>query len=570
MDEKDIKFRRTLIAFVVFFGIIFFFVTRIQILEGRRYFELSEENRIRKVYIPAPRGRILDRKGVVLAGSRPGFSVSVIPNLIEKKTVEELARILNMDTTIIIEQMKKTRTPQIALKIKHDIDFNTLTRIEERLPDMKGVAVSIEPLRDYPYDSLLAHTIGYVGEVALNELVRPGDYKLGDFIGRMGLEKYYEADLRGQDGIIYMEVDAFGNEIGPIAEKRPLPLIPGKDINLTLDIALQESAAAYLAHYPRASVIALKPNTGEVLILYAKPGFDPNLFIKGLTVEEWNRLSNHPAAPLYNRAIMSGYPPGSAFKPFVALAGLESKIITPQKRFSPCTGSFLMGNRNFHCWKIHGSLDLIGAITNSCDIYFYQLGLLVGIDCIADIGKKVGFGNVLGIDLPEEKRGLLPDRRWFDERYKMQWSKGHIMNLAIGQGEILVTPLQLAVAYTVFTNYGKVVKPKLRLGGEPEYYETGITQQSIEIVRKGLEKVVVEGTGTLARLGKIPVAGKTGTAQNPFGEDHSIFVGFSPMDRPEILVAVVVENAGHGGSVAAPIAGRLIEDYFNLYGSGIR
>ncbi len=569
MDEKILRFRRVFFFLLALFGIIFFFVFRLQVLEGRRYFELSEENRIRKIYMPAPRGKILDRNGVVLADSRPGFSVSIIPNIIEEETMIVLARILNVDLAEIKDWMKRTRTPQIALKIKHDVDFTTLTKIEENIKDMKGVVVGIEPLRNYPYDSLLSHVLGYVGEVTFAELGKKSDYKYGDFIGRMGIEEYYESKLKGKDGISYVEVDAYGNELGAVEGQRPKPLVEGNDIMLTLDVELQESVAVYLANYAKAAVIALKPS-GEVLVLYSKPGFDPNIFIKGLTRNEWHGIESHPYAPLYNRAIMSGYPPGSAFKPFVALAGLEAGLVDTLKRFNTCTGNFRMGNRVFRCWSRHRSLDLIGAIVNSCDIYFYQLGLLVGIDRMHELGTKVCFGNVTGIDLPEEKKGLMPDTKWFDNRYKKQWSKGHILNLSIGQGEILVTPLQLACAYTVFINDGEIVTPYLLIDKKSVNKNTKISLPAIKIVRHGLEKVVEEGTGMLARLGTMPVAGKTGTAQNPFGQDHALFVGFSPIEEPEILVAIIVENAGHGGSVAAPVAGRLIEDYFNKYGKKSR
>lgn len=570
MDEKIVRFRRAFAVILLFLGAIFFFILRLQVVEGRRYFQLSEENRIRKVYIPAPRGKILDRNGIVLADSRPGFSVSVMPNLIDEETLNELARILKIEPSDIRDWIKKTKTPQVALKIKHDIDFGTLTKIEEKSKDMKGVIVSIEPLRHYPHGQLLCHVLGHVGEVTFSELAKKSDYRYGDFIGRMGVEEYYEAKLRGKDGISYIEVDAYGNELGPIAEKRPQPLVEGNDLRLALDIGLQESAAVYLAGYDKAAVVALKPSTGEVLVLYSKPGFDPNIFLKGLTKDEWNKIEGHPYAPLYDRAIMSGYPPGSAFKPFVALAGLETGLITPEKRFKACTGSFPMGNRVFHCWHAHHSQDLMGAITNSCDIYFYQLGLLVGVNNIYEVCKKVGLGEITGIDLPEEKKGLIPNSEWLDERYKKQWSKGHIMNLSIGQGEILITPIQLACAYTVFTNAGKIARPCLVFDGKSRQVDTRCGLKSIEIVRAGLEKVVEEGTGMLAKFGSFPVGGKTGTAQNPSGKDHSLFVGFSPIVKPEILVAVVVENAGHGGSVAAPVAGRLIEDYFNKYGQASR
>lgn len=566
MDEKGLRFRHAFIIILILFAVIFFFVVRIQIIEGRRYYQLSEENRVREVYNAAPRGSILDRNGIILANSRPGFSVSIIPAVIDDRTTDELAVIVGMDPAAIRERMKRTRTPRIALKIKHDIDFNTLTKVEERMREKKGIVVGIEPLRNYPHDSLFCHVLGYVGEVTYGELGGPSEYRYGDFVGRMGIEEFYEGKLRGKDGVTYMEVDAYGNELGPIAEKRPLPLTEGESITLTIDAALQESAAVYLAAYKKAAVVALDPGTGDVLTLYSKPGFDPNVFIQGLTMEAWREIEGHQDAPLYDRAIMSGYPPGSTYKPFVALAALDQGLVKADRKFAPCTGKFRMGNRVFRCWSVHRRKDLVEALVHSCDIYFYQLGLLVGIDGMHELGKRLGLGEVCGIDLPEEKKGLLPDTKWFDVRYRKQWSKGHVMNLAIGQGEILVTPLQLACAYAVLANEGKAVHPRLMKHGKPKLTETGISKEAIATVRQSLLKVVEEGTGVMARLGPMPIAGKTGTAQNPFGGDHSLFVGYSPVDHPEILVVVIVENAGHGGSIAAPIAGRLIEDFFNKHG----
>jgi penicillin-binding protein 2 len=266
---------------------------------------------------------------------------------------------------------------------------------------------------------------------------------------------------------------------------------------------------------------------------------------------------------MYNRATMSCYPPGSTFKPFIALAGLDSKIIGNGQRFESCSGAYRLGRRIFRCWKRHGSLNLTNAIVYSCDIYFYQLGSLIGIDTMHDRTSRIGFGKKTGIDLPNEKEGILPDRKWLERRYGKNWTRGHIFNLSIGQGDILATPLQLACAYTIFVNDGRIPMPHIIAKNDTTYFTTGLSKEALTTVKNALAEVVTRGTGTLARVRGIEVCGKTGTSQNPHGEDHSLFVGFGPADDTRILVCVVVENAGHGASVAAPITGRIIRAYLS-------
>jgi penicillin-binding protein 2 len=561
MDENIKKFR--LLRNIIIGGAIVIMLAsfRLQVIEGKKYARLSEKNRIRQHHIPAPRGKILDRNGIEIANTRPGFYVSAIKSLIDEKTMKCILEILDIDEALIEHKFDLEKNPFMPVKIAHDISYKELSIIEENIEDLRGVEVGVEPLRNYPYGDLLCHVLGYVGEITSPEIERFQGYSINDYIGRMGLEEYYENQLKGKPGVEYIEVDALGREIGKIAEKRPVPVTNGKDLYTTIDVVLAESVAVYLNAYERAACVCLKPETGEVLVLYSKPGFDPNLFVHGLQEKEWQILNNTPDAPMYNRALMSCYPCGSTFKPFIALAGLTAGIITPDKTFRPCTGKYRLGRRIFKCWKKHGRLDLAGAIINSCDVYFYQLGRFIDIDTIASKTRELGFGKLTGIDLPGEKKGCLPDRKFFEKKYGKNWTDGHIFNLSIGQGDLLVTPLQLSCAYTAFTNQGKTVVPHIIVDSNTLYRTTSISDDAVTTIKEMLAGVVASGTGTLARLKDFTVCGKTGTVENPHGEDHALFVGFAPKQKPEILVCLVVENAGHGGSIAAPIVGKIINTY---------
>jgi len=563
MDEKTVSFKIIRNLILILAAIIIIWSLRLQILEGDKYSRLSEENRIRQKLNPAPRGRILDHRGLEIANTRPGFYVSVVRAVIDTNTLNILSDVLGMEKTEIIEKSKVEKNAYRPVKIAHDISYAQLSSIEEQADVFSGVEVGVEPLRNYPYHNLFFHVLGYVGEVTCAEIEKDRTYNLGDYIGKMGLERYYENMLKGVHGVEYVEVDARGKEVSKITEKRSVPPTPGVDLRTTLDIALIESVAVYLESYKKAACVCLNPQNGEIIALYSKPGFDPNLFTHGLKQSDWYVLYNDPDAPIYNRSIMSCYPPGSTFKPFVALAALDSKIISVDKRFEPCLGEYRLGRRTFRCWKKHGSLNLHGAIVNSCDIYFYQLGRAIGIDTIADRAIRIGFGNKTGVDLMNEKYGILPDRAWFERRYGQNWTQGHVFNISIGQGDLLVSPLQLACAYTLFVNGGRIPIPHVISKTDTTYFATDISPEAVEIVRKALVDVVHHGTGTLARVTGIDVCGKTGTSQNPHGADHSLFVGFAPADSAQILVCIVVENAGHGGSVAAPIAGKIIRSYLN-------
>ncbi|MGB9720889.1 MAG: penicillin-binding protein 2 [bacterium] len=562
MDEDLKKYR--LFQGLIFgvFAVIVIFCLKLQIFEGRKYYRLSEENRIKKKYTTAPRGNIYDRRGREIANTRPAFYVSVVPALVEQACLEKIASILMVDVNSIQKKMKLEKNPYISVKINRDVPFEQISLIEESLEDLPGVEVGIEPVRNYPFQELFCHALGYVSEITEIELKQLKEYKIGDYVGRIGIEQKYESILKGIDGIDYIEVDVKGRELGKVSEYRPVPPTPGKDLYTTIDLELTDSTAQFLKKFPRAAVVALNPQNGEIYVIYSKPGFDPNRFVHGLTDSEWQVLNNPVDAPLYDRATMSCYPIGSTIKPFIALAGLDEGLIDQTKRFEPCAGGLKFGNRHFGCWKIHRSLALIDAIIQSCDVYFYQLGRYVGIDKIARILSEVGFGRPTGIDLPQEKTGILPDRNWMEKRYGKGWTEGHILNLSIGQGDILATPLQLTRAYTVFANSeNTLITPHLIKESKTPGLKLQTKKEAINIICQALTGVVEKGTGMMAQVPGLKIAGKTGTAENPHGEDHSIFIGYAPSENPEILVCVIVENAGQGGSVAAPIAGKIIKTF---------
>lgn len=567
------RLKRLSLVLVVLFGVLSLRLVQLQLFQGRRYSRLSERNHIRKVILPAPRGRILDRTGRLIADTRPSFTVSVIPTEMNDSTMAVLARLLGVRVEEVSSRVRPLAFVSSPVKVRRNLDLGTVLGLEENHFRLAGVRVSVDPIRGYPDAESYCHVLGHLGEVNERDLEQDTSYRALDYIGRDGIEAQYERLLRGRDGCEYIEVDARGREIGTIAEKRPVPPLAGKDIGLTVDHRLQQLCLELTAQYKRCGVVGLDVRTGEVLCLVSRPVFDPGLFTSPIPAEAWVALTSGPAKPFFNRVTCAGYPPGSALKPLVALAAMRRGAVTSHTRFQPCDGSYRYGNRVFKCWARHGSLDLLGAITHSCNVYFYQLGLELGLDSLVSFFASLPLGRPTGIDLPAENPGTVPSRRWLDERYgKGKWTSGMLLNFAIGQGEILATPLQLCLAYAAIANDGVFPRPRLLAwvdSAGTQVYTAPVRQDTAEVnpvhlrqVRLALERVVAYGTARTARLEEIAIAGKTGTAENPAGPDHAWFVGYAPADRPEVVFAVLVENAGHGGAVAAPIASRLIRAYF--------
>jgi penicillin-binding protein 2 len=587
--------------FVALVGVAFFLILLqlwyLQVIKGSEYWRLSENNRIRIRENPADRGILLDRKGIVLAHNRPSFEVYVVPEDL-KGSPEVLARageMLNLTQDEIKEklQSQKRRTPFKPIKIKSDIDWNELALLEFNRVHLPGLIVDVRPRRAYNYGNLASHLIGYLGEVDENELKESngGAYRMGALIGKYGVEYRWEGDLRGVDGGRQIEVDALGRELKPLRSVKPFP---GNNVILTIDLDVQKVAEEAFQD-KNGALIAMDPETGRILAMVSKPSFDPDLFARNISPDEWESLIENPYHPLQNKGIQGQYPPGSVFKIITAIAGLESGAITPNTQLT-CTGTYSYGGREFRCWKEggHGTLSLHRAIVESCDSYFYQVGLKVGVDVIARYAEEFGLGRATGISLPHEKPGIVPSTSWKKKRLGVPWYSGETLSLAVGQGYLNTTPLQLLVLISAIANGGRIYVPQVverveDIYGRPlkeyppvELRRVNISESTLHIIQEALLGVVNEphGTGWSCALKGIRVAGKTGTAQvikmaqnfkkgdmNRMAlkfRDHAWFVAYAPFEDPQISIAVLVEHGGFGAAAAAPIAKKVIEKYLNL------
>lgn len=549
-------------------------LAQLQLFDRERYFRESERNRVREVIIEAPRGIIYDRNGTVLVDNRPAYSVSVVPYEFLKadSSVELLSAILQQQPNQLKQKINKDKYGNfIPVKVKRQIGFKALSHLEEHKLELPGVFYSIESRRMYPGGLKAPHMFGYLGEVTSEDLsqLQGKEYRLGDVIGKNGLEYQYEDYLRGKDGVEYIEVDVLGREIRRLPELSTQIPEPGKNIYLTIDARIQRYLEESMADKKGAAVV-LNPQNGEILAIVSQPDFDPELFTNPLTPEIWDELINHPDKPLYNRACQSLFPPGSTFKLVLAAAGLETDKIQPSHKVF-CPGYYQLGRRAFACWKKggHGEVDFLGAIEQSCNVYFYTKGLEVGLVNWAKYAKLFQFGKKTGVDLPNESAGLVPDHQYFDQKYgERGWTRGLLLNLAVGQGDLLTTPLQMAYFAMILGNEGLAFRPHLLqrienpASGESVFMQPDslrideISRDTYRKIKQGMYLVVNGGHGT-GRASWVPglqACGKTGTAQNPHGEDHAWFIGFAPMEQPEIAFCIFVENGGSGGAVAAPIA----------------
>ncbi len=550
---------------------------QLQILQGKEYRRLSEANRLRIVNIPAPRGIIFDRNGIPLVKNSPYFFVSVIPDEFDETKTHLFSKALNIPEEEIIQKIKKSKnSPFIPVKLKYGINFNEIAYLEARKSDLPGLIIEVEISRDYIYKDTGSHIIGYLGRLTPSQIKNPAykDIPADIFIGQWGVEKMFDKKLRGIPGKRIIEVNALGKEIRLLQETSP---VKGEDINLSIDINFQKASEKAFGEKVGA-LVALKPDTGEILSLVSNPRFDPNLFTKGMTSEQWLSISNDKRNPLLNRTIQSQYPPGSIFKIVTAVAGLEEKLISPDLKID-CRGEIKYGSQKFGCWKKggHGNVSLHRAIVESCDVYFYEVGKRLGIDKLATYARSFGLGEKAGIELASEKAGVIPDTQWKLKNKKQSWYLGDTFNAAIGQGYVALTPLQAAIMINTFANGGTLYKPTLIKDIQPVATgKVNMHPDTFNIVKSGLFGVVNEpnGTGISARS-YYKIAGKTGTAQVIANrnrlkylpekyQDHAWFVAFAPVEKPEISLSVLVEHGGHGGGAAAPIARIAIEEYMRI------
>jgi penicillin-binding protein 2 len=583
-----------LLLLVAFIGILARLIV-LQVVEGERYSYLSENNRIRIKRILGTRGMVYDREGDLLVDSRPSFDLLFVPEDTEnpEATLRQLARHLGRQESelLTIYQQSKSRGAFDDIVLGKDVDWSAVVAVETHQLDLPGVSLRARPRRNYTDGPAGAHVLGYLGEIGSRQLDRFKEegYELGDEIGQYGLEKKWEQYLRGRGGGQQVEVDALGRRVRVLSE---VIAGPGYTVHLTLDRKLQHSAYEALQG-KEGSIVVLDVNSGAILAMASTPAFDPNVFARGIRADEWRALIKDRQRPLSNRAIQGQYPPGSTFKIVMAIAALEENAIQPETKIMD-PGYFPFGNRSFRDWKKggHGAVDLHRSLVESCDVYYYQLGTRLGIDAIAKWSRAFGLGQRSGALLDDEKSGLVPDTEWKRKRLRQPWYPGETVSVAIGQGYLTVTPLQLANMMAAVANGGTLYRPRLVSRVESidgtRVYEQGpevirninVRPATLARVRSALADVVhsAAGTGKAARSPVIALAGKTGTAQvvemkggyvkteqlSYDNRDHAWFVSYAPLDKPEIAIAVLVEHGGHGGDAAAPLARKVAEKYVEL------
>jgi penicillin-binding protein 2 len=585
MNEKKIyedlsplqnKAQLTRLGVQLVFLVLLFSFWKIQILDHKKYWNQSEANRIREMTLPPQRGLIKDRNGEILAKNIASFKVSIIRENCRdfEESCQKISALLELEPEVLKERINRLKDLPLfqPVVVKDNLSIEEVSKIKARKIEFPELVIQSEPKRYYPHKSLAAHVIGYLQEVSpaeMRSLYKDRDQ--GDLVGKTGIEREYEDLLVGKSGRMLEVVDSVGREREEISRINPTS---GKDISLTLDFQLQKRAEELLGGREGAAV-AVNPKNGEILTLASFPTFDPNKFINRFTPDEWMALIQSPEFPLENRAIRGLYAPGSIFKLVLALGALESKIVNEWNTFY-CSGTIRLYGHPRACWFRggHGSMNLSDGIKNSCNIYFYQVGKMLGIDRIAHYARMLGFGEKTGVDLPGEKIGLVPDPDWKKRVRKEPWYPGETISVAIGQGPISVTPLQVALYTACIANRGKKVSPylyKKKAVSDEETDPVTIQKDTFEKVIKGMWRSVnEEGTGRGSRVEDFDVCGKTGSTQlvssvtaeklgreSKIVKTHSWFTGFAPKDNPQIVVTVLVEYGGMGGATAAPIAGEL-------------
>ncbi len=575
-----IQGRYKFVKYILYSVIILFSLRlgQLQILEGNKYKSVSESQAIKRVRIEPFRGNIFDKNNDIMVHNEASFSITLTPATFDPNAMPLLSSLIEMDSTEIMNIVKKyiSYSKFNQIKIYRDADFKIISLIEEYSDKLPGIEVVVEPKRLYEFNGNMAHLLGYTREISQVQLQNSPYYFPGDMIGQAGIEKTFERDLRGREGIQYITVNKFGQRVASFNDgSNDIPSKNGFDLHIGIDKKLQ-SLAEKLLEGKRGAVVGINPNDGSIMILASKPDYNPRDFSGKIPAGLYSQLANDESSPLLHRAIMSQYPPGSTWKMLVAIAALQEGIINEHSTIN-CSGGIQSGNRFRKCHGAHGPTNVRKAIQTSCNTFFYTLGARLGIERLEKYGKMFGFGMKSGVDLPYENSGLLPTRNWIEKRFgKGSVSEGRLINYGIGQGEILVTPLQMAAYVATIANEGTYnqphvvtsIKNNITNRNEPMNYlseKLPIDKKIFKIVKDGMFDVVniSGGTASAARLYDVEVCGKTGTAQNSQGQDHSWFVCFAPRENPQIALCVFVENAGFGGAVAAPISQKILDTYFH-------
>jgi penicillin-binding protein 2 len=554
------------LAFLVLAGAFF----RTQVLQHEKFQLKAETNRLRPISITPPRGAILDRKGEIIAENVPGYSVKLLAPSADslRAVLARMGHFVPLDTSEVGEIVRRfTQARYQPAIVFGDANFETVARLEEHRFVLPGLVIQAEPKRLYPAGKAVAHLVGYVSEVTEQDLTAnrfPGA-GLGSIVGKAGLEREYDDTLRGVEGVRYIEVNARGRLVREEAGAASLLPTPGKPIETTVDLELQRYIDSIWPAGVRGAMVAMTP-AGEIRAMYSSPSYDPNDFVGGISTAEWRALNTDEARPLLNRVIMARYPPASPFKLAISAMALKRGLVTLDTHMpQPCRGGLRLGNRVFRCWKKegHGSLDLLGAVAASCDVYFYQLGLRLGLNAIIQDGVLMGFKDKSGIDLENEIDPIFPSSTaYFDRLYgPRHWSPpATTLNFAIGQGENTQTLINMMRFYEGLAGNGNAASPYLVRPAAAKPRELGLSADQLDGLRRALIAVVERGTAAASRHADLAVAGKTGTAQNPHGKDHGWFIGFAPAEKPELIVGAIMEFAEHG-TVAAPYVIQTLRRY---------
>ncbi len=584
------------LVILCFVALIFSRLWFLQIHMGKEYRDRAENNRVRVNELAAPRGNILDRMGREMVTNRPSFNVVLVreDSSDVDKLIKDIASALQLNISDLWGKLRRAegKPRHLPIRLVEDIDWATLAYVENHNQEFPGIRIEVTPSRVYHYGNLAAHAIGYLGEISKKELSKRDAeiYSGGDLIGKMGLERLREKDLRGEKGRSSSEVNARGFEQELLTSLEPLP---GNDIQLTLDVKLQKVSESLMNDGDfSGAVVAMEVKTGRMLVLDSNPVLPLNQFVGGISHKNWNALLENDKHPLINKVVQAMYPPGSTYKMITAMAGLATGVITPQTVFY-CPGYYYFAGRRYHCWKHagHGAVDLKRALAESCDVFFYQVGMRVGVDNLAKMAQKFGLGHKSGIEIEHEKGGLTPTKQWKKDKKKTNWQEGETLSVAIGQGFNLVTPLQICLMTATIANGGTRYKPQvIEKITDPDghiisEFEPVVESQLegekifLKLIREGMEEVVQgrRGTARQLQIKGLIIGGKTGTAQVvrikkyrglkdeeiPYKyRDHAWFTCYAPAEDPEIAVTVLVEHGLHGGSSAGPIARALLEEYF--------
>ncbi len=578
IDQRE---KVALLVVALVFAFLLGGLFKLQIINHETLAAQSENNRLRVIPLTPKRGIVFDREGRRIIDSRTSYTVSVVPTeMVKGVTLVNLSELLELDTLQIRKRIiRNTVNYYQPAPVMRDVSFDKIAILEEQNANFPGVIYQIEQVRRYPIGLGSEVFTGYVGEVSQNDL-RSEDKKnlrLGSMIGKDGIERHYDQELRGYEGTEYIEVSAMGQILGTYEEKAEIQPTPGSDITLTIDLDLQQACSDVLDTFCCGAIVAADPRTGEILAMTSFPSYDANIFSSVIPESLWQAISSDSSHPLLKRPLKGLYPPGSTVKFVTVGAALEEGLINEYSTLQPCLGGYQFGNRVFHCWDLggHGSLNAAHSLERSCDIYMYQLGLKMGVDLLYKYYDLCGFGRKTGIDLPSEAPGLNPNSDYYNNRYGVKkWTKGLVLNLSIGQGELLVTPLHLVQFFCGLANNGIVHRPFMikhitnadgtifNINPEPTF-TLPFSNKTMKVLLEGMRLVVhgEHGTAKGLKTNKYTQGGKTGTAQNPHGENHSLYVGVAPMENPEIVVFAIIENAGHGSDVAAPIVGEIIKRY---------